>query len=108
MNFLLKRHDWPVRTAGFALWAGRAQCPTRCFCDNPLLPTLLAHKSVRHYKPDPLPPGTLEMLGAAAQSAASSSNLQTWSVIAVQDPARKAKRPACAAIRILSGRLRCF
>ena len=31
------------------------------------------------------------MLGAAAQSAASSSNLQVWSVIAIQDPDRKAE-----------------
>ncbi len=68
--------------------------PLADFADNPILPTLLAHKSVRHYKPDPLPPGTLEMLGAAAQSAASSSNLQTWSVIAVQEPGRKAEAAA--------------
>lgn len=45
--------------------------------DSPVLRTLLAHKSVRHYAPAPLPPGTLEALGAAAQSAATSSNLQT-------------------------------
>ncbi len=59
--------------------------------DSPVLETLLAHKSVRHYAPTPLPPGTLELLGAAAQSAASSSNLQTWSVVAVQDPERKSE-----------------
>jgi len=58
---------------------------------DPVLTTLLAHHSVRRYKPDALPPGTLEMLGAAAQSAASSSNLQVWGVIAVTDPARKAE-----------------
>ena len=58
---------------------------------DPVLTTLLAHKSVRHYKPDALPPGTLEMLAAAAQSAASSSNLQVWSVVAVTDSARKAE-----------------
>lgn len=52
---------------------------------------LLEHKSVRKYKPDPLPAGTLELLCAAAQSAATSSNLQTWSVIALQDPARKSE-----------------
>ena len=34
--------------------------------------------------------GTLETLIAAAQSAATSSNLQTWSVIAVTDPDKKA------------------
>ena len=61
------------------------------FADDPTLNTLLAHKSIRRYKPDALPAGTLEMLGAAAQSAASSSNLQVWSVVAVTDLTRKAE-----------------
>jgi nitroreductase len=51
---------------------------------------LLSHRSVRAYLPDPLPAGTLELLVAAAQSASSSANLQTWSVVAVEDQARKA------------------
>ena len=55
------------------------------------LDVLLSHRSVRGYLPDALPPGTLETLIAAAQSAATSSNLQTWSVIAVTDPDKKAK-----------------
>ena len=63
--------------------------PPGDFAGNAVLKTLLAHKSVRRYKPDALPPGTLELLGAAGQSAASSSNLQMWSVVAVTDPARK-------------------
>ena len=63
--------------------------PPGGFEAEPVLATLLAHKSVRRFKPDALPVGTLEMLGAAAQRAASSSNLQTWSVIAVSDPERK-------------------
>src|SRR3569833_3811073 len=50
---------------------------------------LLAHRSIRSYRPDPVPGHTVETLVAAAQSAASSSNLQTWSVVAVEDPARK-------------------
>jgi nitroreductase len=57
---------------------------------NDHISLLLSHRSVRGYRPDPLPAGTLETLVAAAQSAATSSNLQTWSVIAVTDPARKA------------------
>jgi len=61
------------------------------FTGNPVLKTLIAHKSVRRYKQDTLPPGTVEMLGAAAQSAASSSNLQVWSAIALQEPMHKAK-----------------
>ncbi|WP_375476655.1 NADPH-dependent oxidoreductase [uncultured Nostoc sp.] len=58
---------------------------------NDSLQTLLSHRSVRSYLSDPLPPGTLEWLVAAAQSAASSANLQTWSVVAVEDPERKAE-----------------
>lgn len=56
---------------------------------NATLTTLLSHRSVRAYLSDALPSHTLETLVAAAQSAATSSNLQTWSVVAVEDPARK-------------------
>jgi nitroreductase len=55
---------------------------------GPAIETLLAHRSVRAFLDQPLPPGTLELLIAAAQSAPSSSNLQVWSVIAVEDRAR--------------------
>jgi nitroreductase len=58
---------------------------------NDSLTTLLSHRSVRAYLPKPLPTGTLETLIAAAQSAATSSNLQTWSVVAIEDPERKAR-----------------
>jgi nitroreductase len=52
---------------------------------------LLSHRSIRKYLPKPLPPGTVETLIASAQSASTSSNLQAWSVIAVEDPERKAR-----------------
>lgn len=58
---------------------------------NDVLRGLLAHRTVRAYLPDPLPTGALEALLAAAQSAASSSNLQFWSVIAIKDAGRKAR-----------------
>lgn len=63
---------------------------------NETLHTVLGHRSVRDYRPDPLPDGTLELLVAAGQSAASSSNLQAWSVVAVEDPERKARLAALA------------
>ena len=63
---------------------------------NETLDTLLAHRSVRAYLPDPVPEGTVELLIAAAQSAASSSNLQPWSVVAVEEPERKARLAALA------------
>lgn len=56
---------------------------------KPVLGQLLRHRSVRSYLPRSLPPGTVELLVAAAQSAASSSNLQLWSVVVVEDPARR-------------------
>lgn len=56
---------------------------------NPTLETLLQHRSVRSFLPKPLAPGTLELLVAAGQSAATSSNLQTWTVVAVEDAERK-------------------
>lgn len=63
---------------------------------NPVLASLLSHRSIRAYRPDPLPPGVLDVGIAAAQSAASSSNLQLWSVVAVADPDRRARLAALA------------
>jgi len=63
---------------------------------NDTLQLLLDHRSTRAFLPDPLPQGTVETLVAAAQSAPTSSNLQVWSVVAVEDPARKARLAALA------------
>ncbi len=60
------------------------------------LDTILSHRSVRSYLPTPVPPEALELAVAAAQSAASSSNLQAWSVVAVEDSGRKARINAVA------------
>lgn len=65
--------------------------PATPILHNPLIDHLLNHRSVRNYSDRPLPAGTLETLVAAAQSAATSSNLQAWSVIDVQDPQRRAR-----------------
>jgi nitroreductase len=64
---------------------------------GPVLDLLLAHRTVRAFDSRPLPAGTIEALVAAAQSAPSSSNLQAWSVVAVEDPARRARLAALAA-----------
>lgn len=50
---------------------------------------MLRHRSVRAYAPGPLPEGLLQTLMAAGQSAANSSNMQSWSVVAITDPAQK-------------------
>lgn len=69
----------------------RQEAPPSDLPWNDVLSTLLSHRSVRSYRDAPLPPGTLETLIAAASSASSSSHLQPWSVVAVEDPARKAR-----------------
>ncbi|MBN9265600.1 MAG: NADPH-dependent oxidoreductase [Hyphomicrobium sp.] len=56
---------------------------------NDVIASLMGHRSVRGYQTTPPPPGTLEILIAAAQSAATSSNLQTWSVMEVTDPEKR-------------------
>ena len=67
----------------------RQNDPPAVLPPNAVLAGLLSHRSVRAFRETPLPEGTVETLVAAAQSAASSSNLQVWSVVAVQDPAHK-------------------
>lgn len=55
----------------------------------PDLDRLLNHRSVRSFEDRPIPEATVKGLVTAAQSAATSSNLQLWSVISVQDPERR-------------------
>jgi len=64
---------------------------------SPVIEHLLSHRSVRAYLPDPVDDDQLAAIIAAAQSASSSSNLQVWSVVAVRDPARRAKLAELAA-----------
>lgn len=54
---------------------------------NDVIAGLVSHRSVRQYETRALELGTAETLVAAAQSAATSSNLQCWSVISVTDQA---------------------
>ena len=63
---------------------------------NPVLEAILLHSSVRAFLPTPIPPATLELIIAAASSAPTSSNLQVWSVMVVEDPERKARLAALA------------
>ncbi|MEE4742356.1 NADPH-dependent oxidoreductase [Pseudomonas alliivorans] len=66
---------------------------TQC---NEVVEQLLDHRSVRAFTDQPLPEGTIETLVATAQSASTSSNLQVWSVVAVQDGDRKRRLSALA------------
>ncbi len=58
---------------------------------SPVFETLLGHRSVRNFRPEPVSDAMLGMIIAAAQSASTSSNLQCFSVVAVRDAERKAR-----------------
>ena len=83
----------PAQTLDLRYGASNIPMPTISTAE---IDRMLAHRSVRGYRPDPLPEGMLETLVAVAQSAATSSNLQTWSVVAITDTAMKATYAAMA------------
>lgn len=58
---------------------------------NEMIALQMRHRSVRAFAETPLPAGLVEVLVAAGQSAATSSNMQTTTVIAVRDKARLAR-----------------
>jgi len=53
---------------------------------NPTIELMHQHASVRHYKPDPVPLEMIETIVTAGQRAATSSNLQMYSVVLTTDP----------------------
>ncbi|MGV3617880.1 MAG: NADPH-dependent oxidoreductase [Fimbriimonas sp.] len=59
--------------------------------DLPELAPFLTHRSVRRYADREVPETLVEALVACAQSAATSSSLQLYSIVSVQDPVRRAR-----------------
>lgn len=59
--------------------------------EYPDLARFLAHRSVRHFTDAPVPESLIAALIGTAQSASTSSNLQLFSVVSVQDPERRAR-----------------
>lgn len=64
---------------------------------NDVIALQLAHRSVRRFTDRPVTEDELTAIVAAAQSAATSSNLQAWSVVAVRDPQAKQRLARLAA-----------
>ncbi len=55
----------------------------------PILNSLRSHRSIRKFKPEPVPDELLNELLTAARQAPTSSNLQAYSIIVVKDQAKK-------------------
>ncbi len=52
---------------------------------------LKSHRSIRKYKPEPIPDDLLENILISARQAPTSSNIQAYSIIVVKDKEKKAK-----------------
>ncbi|WES64586.1 NADPH-dependent oxidoreductase [Microbacter sp. GSS18] len=63
---------------------------------NDVIALQLRHRSVRSFTAEDVADDDITAIIAAAQSAATSSNMQAWSVIEVRDPERKAKASVLA------------
>ena len=71
--------------------------------DNAVLETLLSHRSIRHYKDTPVSEEALDLILEAAQRAPTSSNMQSYSIIVVDDRDRREKVCAlCANQRFIA------
>ena len=58
---------------------------------TPTIEQIYRHASIRAYKPDPVPTDLVETIVAAGQRSSTSSNLQTYSVVAVADRAKRVR-----------------
>lgn len=76
---------------------GAQDAPAPALAWNSTLETIFNHRTIRRYSAQPLPDGLIDLLVAAAQSAPSSSNLQAFSIVAVEDAGRKARLAKLAA-----------
>lgn len=56
---------------------------------NAIIDHMLMHRSIRRFTAEPVAEGDMKTAIAAAQSAATSSNLQSWSVVKISDPTHK-------------------
>ncbi|MFT4213136.1 MAG: NADPH-dependent oxidoreductase [Microbacterium sp.] len=65
--------------------------PAGALPENAVLSLLYRHRSVRRYTGEPVDDETVTAIVAAAQSAATSSNHQAWSVVELRDAERVAR-----------------
>ncbi|MBV6716988.1 oxygen-insensitive NADPH nitroreductase [Paenibacillus chitinolyticus] len=56
---------------------------------NSVIDLLTRHRSIRKFKPDPIPGDQLQAIVASAQMASTSSSVQAYTIIAATDPALK-------------------
>jgi len=58
---------------------------------NETIETILKHRSIRHFKNEPLTEEQIRTIVSSAQAASTSSYIQAYTIIGVKDPAKKKK-----------------
>ncbi|MGM0852124.1 MAG: oxygen-insensitive NADPH nitroreductase [Bacillota bacterium] len=58
---------------------------------NETIETILKHRSIRHFKNEPLTEEQVRTIVSSAQAASTSSYIQAYTIIGVKDPAKKKK-----------------
>lgn len=56
---------------------------------TPTIEQINLHTSIRKYKPDPLPPSLVDLIVSSGQRGSTSSNLQSYSVVAVTERSKR-------------------
>ena len=54
-----------------------------------MLETIFTHRSIRKFKPTPVPPAVLDEIMAAGTRASTTGNMQVYSMVVTRDPALK-------------------
>lgn len=62
-----------------------AECSSHDSEQHPTIANLLNRRSIRHFKPSPVPPKVIDTLETVAQHAATSQYLNSWSMLRVED-----------------------
>ncbi len=58
---------------------------------TPTIDQIYLHASVRNYKPDPIPRSLVDLIISSGQRSSTSSNLQTYSVVAVTENSKRVR-----------------
>lgn len=69
---------------------------------NPVIDCLMTHRSIRRFKPDPVPAELLDEILRAGTRAASAGNLQAYSLVVIDDPERLEKMTFKAPLAIVA------
>lgn len=95
LGMILELSEFPKRRVSpervFPVWEETEQHTGRNEAMNETLQTMWQRRSIRKYKPDPLPEEHLKLILEAARRAPTGANRQNWRMVVVQDAEMRRK-----------------